>query len=175
MVKQVVNKHTVRLYPNKEQEERMRKHAYACSALKRQLLLGLKAKGLSGKRFLSGYDLLKEVPKLKENPDNKWMNDINYKTLQIAAIDLSRDFNDVLRHGIKKKRKRGNLSFPVCSGDKGLFYFEDYYTVYIDGVGRVRYESDREMQTGKKHVFSDVRVSNLEENDEWTAEFGMGF
>lgn len=165
----MVERCTIRLQPTKEQEEYMKRHADASRFVWNQLLANHRV----NKNHTSGYDLMKEVSRLKENPGCEWLSNINKRTLQMAAVDLSTAFNRRNYKGYPKKKKRKTLSFPVSSGNKGAFYFQDYYTCHIDGIGRVRYTSDREMPTGSSQVFSDVRVSKS--GGEWSASFGIGF
>lgn len=169
----MVKSYAIRLQPTREQEDSMKQHAAASRLVWNRLLADFRTKNYVSKSHTSGYDLMKEVSRLKEEPGREWLNDVNKRTLLITAVDLSTAFNRRALIGYPKKKRRKNLSFPVSSGDKGAFYFMDYYTCHIDGIGRVKYEAGREMPTGSSQVFSDVRV--FETDGKWLATFGIGF
>ncbi len=104
-----------RIYPTSKQKELINKHI-GCTRLIYNLALDTKKIAYAKKRItLSAYDLIKQLPELKQA--FPWLKEINSQSLQASILNLDnafKNFSDGYSEYPKHKSKsRGSLSFQV--------------------------------------------------------------
>jgi putative transposase len=106
-----------RIYPNKEQEILIAKHFGSCRwiwnyALSRRITVYAKEK-----KYLSKFDLSKEIPALKEAEETKWLKEVNSQSLQAALENQDKAFTKFFKEkkGFPKfkSKKKNKQSFQV--------------------------------------------------------------
>ena len=108
MIMKIHKAYQFRLYPTKEQEVIIRK-TFRCTRFIYNYCLDLKKKN----NYLNKFDLMKELPKLKN--EYPFLKEIDSCSLQNAITDLMVGFNKHIKgHGgyPKFKKKGGKRKFP---------------------------------------------------------------
>ena len=161
----------VRLYPTKEQEQKMWQHVGASRFIWNYMLAEQERRYETKEKHLSRFDMMNFLTPLKRQSEYVWLNEISSQTLKIACTDLSKAyqdmFNKISKHPKFKSRKRSESKFPTRSGSLNF----DNNTVNIEKVGRIKYKSDKDIPLGIDHKFTNARVSNV--NGKWILSFGM--
>ena len=103
-----------RLYPTETQKVLLNKHMGAVRFIYN---LGLEAKQIaynSYKTNLSAFDLMKQIPPLKE--EYTWLKEINSQSLQVSLINMEKAYTSFFKGGAKYpkfKNKYSNNSFNI--------------------------------------------------------------
>jgi putative transposase len=134
-----------RMYPNKQQEELIRKHIGCCRYIyNHSLSKKIEAYETEGKS-LSQYDLNKLIPKLKE--EFEWLKEINSQSLQQANNHLDCAFKKFFREkkGFPnfKSRKNPVQSFTVPQHYKVCF---EENKVIFPKIGKVKTKLHRKFK-----------------------------
>lgn len=164
----------VRLFPTKEQEELMWKHI-GCSRFIWNYMLALQNERYkNGEKYLSGFDMIKQLTPLKKQEEYKWLSEVSNTTLQIVCTDLHKAFqgmfNKIAKHPKFKSKKFAKLSFPVRSENKRFYFVNDIVT--IEKLGKVKYKSTYKFSQGQGvGKYSNIRISYT--NGKWILSFGM--
>ena len=162
----------VRLYPTKEQEQKIWQHIGASRFIWNYMLNLQKNRYENREKKLSRFEMMKLLTPLKKEEEYKWLSLISCHTLQRACTDLNEAYNlffKVKGHGHPKfkSRKRSKPNYPVPSE---AVYFNGN-KVNIIKIGKVKYKSDNNIPLGKEHKFTNARISNV--NGKWILSFGM--
>ncbi len=104
-----------RIYPTKPQEELIRKH---CGSMRFLYNLALETKqaAYNGPKFnLTAYDIIKQLPGLKE--DLPWLKECNSQSLQQSIVNMDTAYNRFFKGQgafpkFKKKTGRGSFNIP---------------------------------------------------------------
>lgn len=132
----------VRLYPDKEQEELLKKQI-GCSRFVHNQLLGLcQRRRKAGKSHLSTFDLIKALPVMKEKWP--WLKEVDSDALQKSAQDLGTGYSNFFNslNGKRKGKKMGAPRFKKHS-QGGSFR--------IENKNRVNYDSENRTLSCGKH------------------------
>ncbi len=161
----------VRLYPTKEQEQKMWQHIGACRYIWNYMLALQEQRYKDGEKHLSNYDMINVMPVLKKESDKRWLQDVSSQALNIVCTDLSKAYDTFFKKqsGFPKfkSRKRSKPNFPTrCN----RLWFSETHT-NIEKIGKIVYKTDRELPLGRGNKFTNPRVSH--QNGKWMLSFGM--
>jgi len=150
----------IRIYPTKEQEQKMWEHIGACRFLWNWMIDRQHERYAQNEKHLSAFDMIRLITPLKNDGVNGWLYDISNATLQTVCRDLSKAyelfFRKVARYPKYKTKKKTRSSFPARAD--ALFFVDDKL-VNIEKVGHVRYKTDFNFPIGKKVTkFTNPRV-----------------
>ena len=116
-----------RLYPNKEQEVLFAKH-FGCARFIYNWGISLKTISYAkDKKSLSQFDLIKQIPPLKE--EFEWLKEVNAQSLQQSIRNLDAAFNNFFR---RKKEGNQNPGYPTYKKKQGRQSFQCPQDVKID-------------------------------------------
>lgn len=160
----------IRLYPTKEQEQKMWQHIGACRFVWNYMLDLQQKRYENEEKHLSRFDMIKALTPLKNEGEHKWLYDISNTTLQVACTDLSkaydRFFKKISGFPKFKSRKRSKPSFPI----RETIWF-DGDTAHVQKIGNVKYKTDFVLPLGTGNKFTNPRISYT--NSKWILTFGM--
>ncbi|MGB4597807.1 MAG: transposase [Candidatus Methanoculleus thermohydrogenotrophicum] len=88
----MLRKYQYRLYPTKVQETLIAKHPGCCRYMYNRVLARKNQAYHDESVSLSGYDLMKQLPALKE--EFPWLKEVNAQSLQQSVSHLSRAFTN---------------------------------------------------------------------------------
>ena len=165
----MIKSYKIRLYPTKEQEEKMWRHIGSCRYIWNYML----AEQKSAEKYLSGFAMTKLLTPLKNDGEHDWLYEVSNTSLQAVCQDLNKAyqalFKKVSRHPKFKSRKRAKASYPVnCEN----FYFKSEQLLNVEKIGKVKYKTGFAFPIGRKKVkFSNVRITYV--NGKWILTFGM--
>lgn len=165
----------IRLYPNKEQEQKFYQTSGATKfiynwALNRWNEMYDKYKEDKTQPKPSGYSISKELTQLKKDENYKWLKQMSSKTLETTVLDLDKAFQSYFK-GISKRpkfkgKKYNRISFAT---NYQSIKFENH-KVSIEKIGKVKYKT--------KHNIPDAKYSNPRisfDGKHWYLTFGIEF
>ena len=163
----------IRIYPTKEQEQKMRQHVGACRYIYNYMLAKQQERYEAGEKHLSHFDMVNLLKPLKNDGEHGWLYEVSSTSLQRVCGDLNEAYQAFFkkRSGFPrfKSCKRSKTNFPVRAEN---FYFKDDKLLNIEKVGKIKYKTDFEFPLGKGTCkFTNPRVSNI--NGKWMLSFGM--
>ncbi len=155
----------IRLYPTKEQEQKMWQHIGACRYIWNYMLALQQQRYKDGEKHLSRFDMIKWLTSLKKQEEYSWLYEVANTPLQIVCSDLSQAYDKFFKKisGLPKfkSRKRSKSVFPTRP-DSTWF---DETSTHIEKLGKVKYKSDRDIPLGRRVKFINPRISNT--NGKW--------
>ncbi len=155
----------IRLYPTKEQEQKMWQHVGACRYIWNYMLALQQKRHKDGEKHLSHFDMNYLLKPLKQEEDKNWLRNVANSSLCLVCSDLSKAYNAFFKKlsGFPKfkSRKRSKSAFPVKS-DRVWF---DESNVHIEKLGTIRYKADSDLPLGRTIKFINPRVFNT--NGKW--------
>ena len=167
----MIKSYKIRLYPTKEQEEKMWKHVGSCRYIWNYMLALQQSRHENGEKHLSRFDMMKCLTPLKKEPDKLWLKDVANASLQIICTDLSKNYDKFFKKQSSypkfKSRKKSKPIFPTRN--EHLWF--DGTQVNIEKIGKIKYKTDFEIPLGRGNKFSNPRVSY--KNGKWLLSFGM--
>lgn len=159
----------IRLYPTKEQEQKMWRHIGSCRYIWNYMYDLQQQRYENGESFLQRFDMIRALKPLKDTPENKWLYDVSNTSLQIICSDLyqayEKFFKGINKHPLRKNKKTSKPSFPTRP-DHTWFNGKQ---VHIEKVGNVKYKSDDNPPIGYNNKFINPRVSYR--NGKWILSF----
>ena len=151
----------IRIYPTKEQEQKMWQHIHAARFIWNCMLSMQEERYKNGEKHLSAFDMNYLLTELKKQEENAWMYEVSSATLCRACADLARAyqrfFKKVSSHPKFKKRKTAKKSFPLCDGVGKVWFSETHAQVPV--VGKVAYKTNYSVPLGRKVKFINPRVT----------------
>lgn len=150
----------IRIYPNKAQEELIKKHIDACRFMWNYMLNEQhNAYEETGKR-LSRFDMIYKLKPMKQDEKYKWLNDVSNSSLVRTCTDLDKAYQFYFKRinkGLPKHRSARDKkrSYPVCTEK---FYISGK-KAYVQKVGFIRYKTDFDLPEGRDVKFIDVRIT----------------
>ena len=127
-----------RLYPNQEQEMLFGKHFGCCRWVFNWGLAQKTQAWQNHKKRLGRYDLDKQLPKLKKQPETEWLSEVNSQALQQSPVHLELAFDEFFKEkkGYPRfKSKHGPQSFS-CPQNVAVSW--DRSTISFPKMGPVR-------------------------------------
>lgn len=149
----------IRIYPTKEQEALIKKHIDACRFIWNYMLEIQQQRHENNERYLSRFDMIKLLTKLKSMEEYSWLYEISNASLQRTCTNLSdaykRLFNHLSNFPQFKSKRNSKSIYPIRS-DSMCF---KNGKVHIEKLGKVAYKTDYELPTGKKNICKNANVS----------------
>lgn len=154
----------IRLFPIKEQEQRMWEHIN-CSRYIWNYMLALQIERRENKeKHLSAFDMNKYLTILKQDESHKWLYNVSNAMLQRTCFDLSeaykRFFEGINGFPRFKSKKKTKKSFPMRSD---IVYFLDG-VVHLPKIGKVKYKTNYDIPLGKNSGILNPRISYTSSN-----------
>ena len=167
----MIKSYKIRLYPTKEQEQKMWKHIGACRYIWNYMLALQQKRYEDGEKYLSRFNMMKHLTSLKKEEEKQWLKDVSCISLQIVCTDLAKSYDAFFKkkRGMPKfkSRKRSKISFPTrCDA---IWFSES--NVNIEKIGKVAYKTDYTIPFGKGNGFTNPHVSY--KNGKWILSFGI--
>ena len=132
----------IRLFPTKEQEEKLWKHIHACRFIWNFMLNLQEENHKNGLKHLSRFETIKLLTSLKQQNDFCFLKEVSNASLQVICTDLAKSYDLFFKHVTHapkfKSRKNTKKSYPVRS-DYVKFQNE---CVSIEKVGKIKFHSD---------------------------------
>lgn len=163
----------VRLFPNEVQTQLLWKHINVSRFVWNYALAEQLNRYKNGEKYLNKYGMRNIFVELKQSKEYAWLKEVSAHTIGNICIDLDKAYASFFtkiggKPKFKKKNKCKN-AFPVrCE----TVYFINN-CVNIEKVGKIKYQSDKELPQGRNTCkFTNPRI--VFENNKWILSFGMG-
>lgn len=169
----MIKSYKIRIYPTKEQEQKLWQHIVACRYIWNYMLDYQQKLYEAGEKHLSGFSMIKLLTPLKNDGEHEWLYEVSNTSLQVICQDLAEAYTRFFKNNSGfpkfKSKKRAKAAFPASAEE---FYLKNNSLLNIQKVGKVRYKTDFDLPIGRNTVkFKNVRVSNV--NDKWMVSFGL--
>ena len=135
-----------RLYPNGVQKQLLEKHFGATRWIYNYGLERKIKTYQDSKTKISCFEIIKEIPKLKQQEETKWLKEINAQSLQMSLRSLDNAYTKFFRDkkGFPKfKNKFSKRSFSIPQGNK--IDFEKSIASFIK-IGKIKIRIDRSFE-----------------------------
>ena len=167
----MIRGYKIRLYPNKEQEQKFKKHIGASRWIWNYMLNLQQERFKNGEKYLSEFDMNRLITKLRQ--EYVWLQDISSATLYRRCADLNRSyqraFQKINNFPTFKTKKHSKMSFPLRD-QRGRVWFSEKF-VTIPNVGKVKYKTDFNMPLGNNIKFLNPRISYV--NNKWILSINL--
>lgn len=165
----------LRLYPTKEQERKMWQHVGSCRFVWNYMLALQEERYKAGEKHLSGFDMMKELTKLKHDGEHEWLNEVSSNSINIMCSDLDKTYKKFFKKQCGypkfKSRKKDRPSFPIKNTG---FYFKDYRHCHIEKIGKIKVKLKQDFPIGRNACkFWNPRVSYDEAKKRWMISFAI--
>ena len=158
----------IRLFPTKEQEQKMWQHIGASRFVWNYMRNLQEERHKNGEKHLSAFGMDYLLTDLKKQEETSWLCNVSSATCQRTCGDLAnaynRFFNRTANRPKLKKRKNGKNSYPLRDDVGGVWFSETHVQIPI--VGKVAYKTNYDIPLGRKVKFIDPRVK-LTANGKW--------
>jgi len=148
----------IRLYPTKEQEEKIWKHINGCRFIWNYMLELQIKNHEAGNKQIKNNDLIKLIPQMKKTEEYAWLSELSNGSMQATIGKLtdaySRFFSNIAGYPKYKSKKSAKKSYQIRSD---CMYFKEN-TVFIQKIGHVRYKSDFVFKTGPNIKHYNIRL-----------------
>ena len=162
----------VRLFPNEVQTQLLWKHINVSRFVWNYALAEQLNRYKNGEKYLNKYGMRNIFIELKQSKEYAWLKEVSAHTIGNICIDLDKAYASFFtkiggKPKFKKKNKCKN-AFPVrCE----TVYFINN-CVNIEKVGKIKYQSDKELPQGRNICkFTNPRI--VFENNKWILSFDM--
>ena len=172
VVKIMIKGFKVRLFPNEIQTQLLWKHINVSRFVWNYALAEQLNRYKNGEKHLNKYGMRDMFIVLKQTKEYSWLKEVSAHTIGNVCIDLDKAYTSFFKKisskpKFKKKNKCKN-SFPVRC--ETVYFAND--CVNIEKIGKIKYQSDREMPQGRNVCkFTNPRIAF--ENNKWILSFGM--
>lgn len=164
----------IRLFPCKEQEQRMFQYIGASRAVY-NIFLDIQIKNYKdGGKRIKEYEMYNMLKKIKQQEEYAWMNKISNKTLQgsVKHIDVALEnfFNNGKEFPKFKSKKNSKMCFPVrCDS---VYFRNGFYT--IEKIGKIKYKSNcQDLDLENLDKFSNGTVTYVKSSGKWILSFSL--
>lgn len=152
-----------RLYPNKEQQDKLWKHANKLNYLYNYFLNQKIEAYKDNKKFVSKFDQQNQLPALKAK--DPILSEIHSQVLQQVAIRLDKSFKDFFRRN-KNNETPGFPKFRSCSDFFGICYPQSGYSIEKNVFTTKAYNSIK-FKLHRKYKGSIKQLSITFNNNMW--------
>jgi putative transposase len=164
----------IRLFPTKDQEQKMWQHIGASRFIWNYMLALQQERYENGEKHLSAYDMNYLLAPLKRNNEYEWLSNVSHSTLQRSCSDLAKAYDCFFkkRSGFPKfkSRKKSKPSFPLRD-DVGRVWFSET-CVNVPTIGKVAYKTNYNIPLGNKIKFVNPRIQYTA-NHKWIITVGV--
>lgn len=170
----LIKSRKIRLFPTKEQEQKMWQHIGASRWIY-NYMLDLQIKRYeNGEKHLSWFDMNKLITIIKKKEKLKWLGDVAAATLYRSCADLQNAYEGFFKKisGFPKfkSRKKSKSSFPISDTLGKTWFSQD--AVNIQKVGKVKYQTNYDILLGNKQKFINPRIAYTA-NGKWILTVGV--
>ena len=164
----------VRLYPTKEQEQKMFQHVNA-SRFIYNYCIDIQTKNYKNKgKYIKRFDMYKIIPVLRKQEEYTWMNEISYKTFTLTIDNndegFQRFFHNLKGYPKYKTKKKSKMIFPI-RGDE-IYCRNGFFS--IEKIGRVRYKSNyKNLDLENINKFYKGHVEYIKSSKKWILSFTL--
>lgn len=113
------------IYPTKEQANKIIKFCNASRYIYNWALSLEEEAYKNGDKFITPYNLTKELTKFKKQPDNEWLKEISGRALKVSVMTLGKSyerfFKGLSKHPKYKSKKHSKMS---CATHEGTIIIE---------------------------------------------------
>ena len=159
----------VRLYPTKEQEQRMWQHIGACRYIWNYMLDLQEKRFRNGEKHLKRFDMINLMPSIKNEEQHNWLKNVSSQSLNIICTDLSKAYDLFYKKIAKcpkfKSKKKSKQTYPL-KNDRAWF---DGKYAHIQVIGKVRYKADINLPLNRGNKFINPRIVRY--NNKWILKF----
>lgn len=128
----------IKLYPNKEQANKIIQFCNAARFAYNWALNFEQENYKLGNKFISGYDLAKQLTSFKKEEDNKWLKDISARALKNSVMNCATAFENFFKKRAKyPKFKSKKYSKMSCATHEGTTLI-DSNQVRLEKLGWVK-------------------------------------
>lgn len=168
----MIKSYKIRLFPTKEQEQKILQHIGACRYIWNWMLTKQKEVYELEHKHLSAYDMINLLKPLKNDGCHDWLYQISNASCQKICRDLEKAYREFFHKTSRfpryKTKKNKKASFPT----RETIWFDENF-VQIEKIGKVKYKTDFSFPRGTGHKFLNPRVSY--NDDKWMLSFGIEF
>lgn len=169
----MIKGYKIRIYPTKEQEQKMWRHVGASRWIYNFMLAEQQRRYQAGEKHMSAFDMNKYVTELKKMPEYAWLGEVGSNTLYRVCADVAQAYDRFFKKQTKfprfKKRKTSKPAFPLRDS-AGNVWFEAQYA-HLPAIGKVEYKTDFGLPLGRGCKFTNPRISFV--LNKWYLSFGM--
>lgn len=149
----------VRIFPTPEQEILIKKHIGCCRYLYNYMLEYNNTQYETFGISTSQYDMIRQVTVVKRDGQHDWLSEVSIVSLQRTCTDLAnaykRFFHKISNKPKFKSKRTAKETFPIDSAN--LYFMPDF--VRIAKLGKVKYQTNLFIPTGKGNHFTNGRIS----------------
>lgn len=164
----------IRLFPTKEQEQKLWRHVGASRFIWNYMLTLQIERYKNGEKHLSAFGMNYLLTDIKKTEEFSWLYEVSNGTLKRSCADLSvaygKFFRKISSFPRFKSRKKTKPSFPL-EDTVGKVWFSEL-AVNVPNVGKVAYKTNYGLPLGNKQKFSNPRISYTA-NGKWLLTLGM--
>lgn len=157
----------IRIYPNKEQEEKLFNHINSCRFVWNFLLERNNNDYEEYGTYNSWIDNIKIITSVKKLEEYAWLRNISSRSLECVCRDLHCSymmfFSKKCSHPRFKSKKSSKQSCPV--GCRSILFNNGFVT--IEKIGKIKYKTDIDVPKNKKGLFYNARVSYSRCDNKW--------
>ena len=168
----MIKSYKIRLFPTKEQEQKILQHIGACRYIWNWMLTKQKEVYELEHKHLSAYDMINLLKPLKNDGCHDWLYQISNASCQKICRDLEKAYREFFHKTSRfpryKTKKNKKASFPT----RETIWFDENF-VQIEKIGKVKYKTDFSFPRGTGHKFLNPRVSY--NDNKWMLSFGIEF
>lgn len=173
-VSKVIKSKIIRLFPTKEQEQKLWRHVGASRFIWNYMLTLQIERYKNGEKHLSAFGMNYLLTDIKKTEEFSWLYEVSNGTLKRSCADLSvaygKFFRKISSFPRFKSRKKTKPSFPL-EDTVGKVWFSEL-AVNVPNVGKVAYKTNYGLPLGNKQKFSNPRISYTA-NGKWLLTLGM--
>lgn len=170
---EIIKSYKIRIFPTKEQEEKLWQHIGACRFIWNYMLEYQERTYKNGEKYLSAFSMMNLLTLLKNDGEHEWLYEVSNRSLQIVCQNLSSAYIKFFRknsqHPKFKSKKRSKTAYPVSTEN---FYFKNNKVLNIEKVGKVKYKTDLQVTFGRdRKRYCNVVISY--KNKKWFISYGI--
>lgn len=163
----------IRIYPNKDQEQKFWRHIGASRWIYNYMLAEQIRRYENGEKHMSAFDMNKALTPLKRQVEYAWLNEVGSNTLYRVCADVANAYKAFFAKRAKrprfKSRKKSKPSFPLRDSVGYVWFGSD--VVHLPSIGGVRYKTDYNLPLGRDAKLSNPRISYR--GNKWFLSFGL--
>ena len=164
----------IRLFPTKDQEQKMWQHIGASRFIWNYMLALQQERYKNSEKHLSAFDMNYLLTKIKKEDETKWLKDVSSHTLYRSCADLAKAYDGFFKKQTGfpkfKSRKKSKPSFALADAIGKVWFSET--RVNVPTIGKVAYKTNYNVPLGNKIKFVNPRISYTS-NHKWIITVGV--
>ena len=171
---QTIKSMIIRLFPTKDQEQKMWQHIGASRFIWNYMLALQQERYKNGEKHLSAFGMNYLLTPLKHDGEHEWLRDVSHQTLQKSCADLAKAYDGFFRKRTGfpkfKSRKKSKPSFALADAIGKVWFSET--CVNVPTVGKVAYKTNYNIPLGRDKKFVNPRIQYTA-NHKWIITVGV--